>query len=606
MTAYRLRRNMKERKNLFITLTLPVLFLVPLACGGGGGGTSSPGGPTIPQVVQTIPADGATSVSTTITAEIHFSEAMSEASVEDNIFMGGYAGSPDSYWNTGSTILYTDFSTAPLDTNTTYTITIFSNAEDQEGDKLAAPVNFALSTGLSLATGSISGTISHDPDSDYDNSLGNTAVAVSGSDFFGTGDSAPIVIIQADAAGSYSVGNLEDGTYYVIAVQETTGDEINPNDGDSLGVYRDVLAYASSAVAVTSTVNAVSGVDFTLHDPEAITGDVIYAGANTGSLGSVFPVFFVYTGDLFWTGDLFLTNELSSSEVADYRNTYWSYSLNPFLDSSISVQGVYDTGYTATGSTSITPGTYQVLVAADLGITVGVGFASNPASIADTGADAPGIDVAMYDTYTINGEVRASDINTNPLYQGARVTLLDWPFRASFSDTWGEFALNNSPVGLPVAFHTEPLPADAGSYYTVNSQFRALSMSDFANTTETSIVSRNLVAELTSLCGATIDSSEATGGGAIWDSTETSRITGATVTISAPSTVYYFSSPGPTCDTTPPTQDVPDGFPQYIFQATPPLNEKSTVAVAHSTLTFDDVTIPVRAGELTTVDLQAN
>ena len=395
-------------------LGLAALVTMPLGCGGGSSGSSG-GGPTIPQVTSTIPADGATAVSTTVLAVINFSEPMDTPSVMDNIFMSGVAGTTVNTWTNGDATLNVDFSSAPLDTNTTYTVNILSNAKDKEGDKLAASVNFAFSTGASLATGSISGTISDDPQSDYDNSLENTIVAVTGNDFLGTGDSTPIVIVQADSGGNFTANNLKDGTYYIIAVQETTGDTVDPSDGDSIGVYRDILAYASSAVTVTGG-SGLTNIDFTLHDPEAIAGELTYAGADTGDMSSVIPDLYAYIGTIFFTGDTRLTTEVaSSSDYFSYIGTsspLWSYSLNPFVDSGISTSGVPDSTLTGTGLDYIPPGSYHVLAAisTNVGNNAALGFAPNLAVIADTGADAPGTDIVMYDTDTIVGDVEVSRI----------------------------------------------------------------------------------------------------------------------------------------------------------------------------------------------------
>ncbi len=63
-----------SKKGLFVLLGLMamgVLVMMPLGCGGS---SSSTGSATIPQVTGTIPADGATSVSTTVMAVIILAE----------------------------------------------------------------------------------------------------------------------------------------------------------------------------------------------------------------------------------------------------------------------------------------------------------------------------------------------------------------------------------------------------------------------------------------------------------------------------------------------------------------------------------------------------
>ncbi|GBE16123.1 MAG TPA: hypothetical protein ENH32_02365 [Proteobacteria bacterium] len=563
---------------------------------------------TIPQVTSTIPADGATGVATTVLAVINFSEPMDTLSVMDNL--SGVSGTSDKTWANGDATLNVDFAPAPLDTNTTYTITIFSNAKDKEGDKLASSVSFTFSTGSTLATGSISGTISDDPQSDYDNSLENTVVAVTTNDFMGTGDSTPIVIVQADSGGAFTVNNLEDGTYYIVAVQETTGNDVDPFDGDSVGVYRDILAYASSAVTVTAG-GAVTGKDFSLYDPEAITGELTYAGADTGDMSGNVPDLYAYLGTSIFDGDTRLTSHLiSSSDYYSYLGTtLWSYSLNPFVDSSLSTTGIPEATLVNTGLTYIPPDSYHVMayIPTNVGSNEAVGFAPNLAVIADTGADAPGTDIVMYDVNTLYGEVSASDINTNYLYQGATVTLLGWPLMAPVSDINGSITYNAAPAGVSVAIHAEPDPADAASFYASNTAYDIWSLSDFATagTVYIDLPSKNMVAQIASLCGLTINPAQTIGGGSI-ESTAGTVITGATVTISAPNTLKYLSSDMSACGgTISSTQNVQDG-PQFIFQASVTSSGMATVfTTPPSGWTIDDTVIPLRAGEITEVDMEA-
>ena len=499
-----------SKKGLFVLLGLMamgVLVMMPLGCGGS---SSSTGSATIPQVTGTIPADGATSVSTTVMAVINFSEPMDTLSVMDNL--SGVSGTSGKTWINGDATLNVDFVPAPLDTNTTYTITIFRDAKDKEGDKLAAIVKFSFSTGANLATGSISGTISGDPQSDYDNSLGNTVVAVTGSDFLGTNDSTIIAAVQADSGGNFTVNHLENGTYYIVAVQETTGDEVDPDDGDSLGVYRDILAHASSAVPVTISANNVTGIDFTLHDPEAITGELTYAGADTGDMSGNAPDLYAFLGTIFSEGNTKLTTEgASSPDYYSYIGTtspLWSYSLNPFVDSGISTTGIYP-GLTQTGLTYIPPDSYHILAHIPTGVGDAVGFAPDLAVIADTGADAPGTDILLYDTASIFGQVEVSRIDTGSQpYQGATVTLLGWPLWSPVSDINGQIIYDDAPAGVPVAIHAEPDPADAASFYTSNTAYDIWSLSDFASarTVYIYLPSRNMVDYLAGLCGLTITS----------------------------------------------------------------------------------------------------
>ena len=285
----------------------------------------------------------------------------------------------------------------------------------------------------------------------------------------------------------------------------------------------------------------------------------------------------------------------------------WSYFLNPFFDSGMSTTGTLDT-ISQTGLTYIPPDSYHVLAYIPTGVGDAVGFAPDLAVIADTGADAPGTDILLYDTASIFGQVEVSRIDTGSQpYQGATVTLLGWPLWSPVSDINGQIIYDDAPAGVPVAIHAEPDPADAASFYTSNTAYDIWSLSDFASagTVYIDLPSRNMVDYLAGLCGLTITSGETIGGGGI-ESTAGTVITGATVTISAPNTLKYLSSDMSACGgTISSTQNVQDG-PQFIFQASVTSSGMATVfTTPPSGWTIDDTVIPLRAGEITEVDMEA-
>ena len=100
--------------------------------------------PSIPNVVNTIPVDGATNVSLNTTIIITFSEAMNKTATEGAIsavpsISGAFA------WNgANKTVTWTP--SANLTPSTQYSITISTNAKSQAGMNLASPVSFSFTT----------------------------------------------------------------------------------------------------------------------------------------------------------------------------------------------------------------------------------------------------------------------------------------------------------------------------------------------------------------------------------------------------------------------------------------------------------------------------
>ena len=171
------------------------------------------------------------------------------------------------------------------------------------------------------------------------------------------------------------------------------------------------------------------------------------------------------------------------------------------------------------------------------------------------------------------------------------------------SDTNGQFTYNDAPAGVLFAIHAEPAPADAASFYNTNTRFDTWNASDFADTVDVELVSKNMVDQLTSLCGITINPAKTIGGGAIQSSAGT-IIIGATVTISAANSLYYLSTDMQSCDKTS-TQNVVDG-PQFLFQASVTSSGMATVFTTPPPgWTIDNTVIPLRAGEITEVDMEA-
>lgn len=576
-----------------------------------------------PTLTFNSPAASATDVSTAATVSMTFSESMDTSNVEDNLSVSGYLGTVNFAWSGSDTNLVLSFIPV-LPDDTTITVTVFTIAQDAEGTPLGTNYSLTFSTGPSIATGAISGTISDDPDSPYDDVIENTIVALFTENVFSetsTNDSEPIGVADVDSLGAYHFSFLEDETYWLIALQDTNGDgTINELQmGDALGVYSspDVM----DSVAVSGAT--VSGIDFDLYDPEAIAGELFYAGAWTGELGTLENdlVMFAFTGDFAFTGEMYLTNNpdfigTSADPEINYFNdsgTNWIYFLNPFFEPDLSVSGSLDGSVVPASRDYIPAGSYKVLATVEIpGGDEAIGFAESSASIAGTGDDAVGTDIVLYDTTTVSGRVElvtSTGDGGSSYYEDAAVSILGWPLMEVPSNAskvgTGGFVFGNAPLGPMVALHGEPGASEAADYLAFNSQYKILDPLEDNTDYNISIVSKTVAEQFASLCGVTINYNLATvGGNANYnDGGDGAAIVGAEILISSGNDVHYLSSDFSSCSTAGPTDNVDEGPQFFIFNVPIPADNTATIAASDSTYPVGSISIPLAAGELTFADL---
>lgn len=98
-----------------------------------------------PEVTDTQPADGAADVALNADIRMTFSKAMNQSATQD-----AFSANPnidcDFSWNPSSTVL-TCSPTSNLTQNTSYEITVDTDAEDQDGNNLESEVSFSFTTG---------------------------------------------------------------------------------------------------------------------------------------------------------------------------------------------------------------------------------------------------------------------------------------------------------------------------------------------------------------------------------------------------------------------------------------------------------------------------
>ncbi len=578
---------------------------------------------SIPTGLFTHPVDGATNVAVATTVGVQFSEPMDTQSVEDSFsFMGAsYAGTLTFTWTNGDQDLEVSFN-PQLSSGVTYIATLLPGAEDIQGTPLESFDKITFATGSTLATGSISGVITDDPDSSFDDSLGETFVALFDHNFMDTQGPNP-TITQSDVSGAYSFSYLNPGLYYLMALQETNGDgELGGDElasGDSIGFYSDITQLSAAFDSVSVAAVAVTGIDFTLLDTEAIIGDVSYAGANTTLAYSSNAYIGAFTStDI--SGSPPYSAVAWNPENFDPGTNLWDYSINSYFTSPMGSRlpagtyyvgafiDYYDDGYDPDFDGD---GDYEDGEPAGMFLN-----ALNYVSILETGHDAIGVDITTYDAITIHGPIQqvnlASPIVTSPFditpYTGGVVSLLFYPLKAA-SDSTGDFTMQFVPLGPTLAVHGEP--AVGSTLIPYNSKYAVFTtadawrpVSDPGEVMEVSLISPTVAAWLGSLCSVTVDPGKALIAGSVSDIAG-SYVIGAEI-IFAGQTVNYIDS-GMNCNNTT-TQDL-GGGPQFLIfnvdaaNATLYPDNKASIFASDSSAIFDSAVIPVWNGEFTWVEL---
>jgi len=561
---------------------------------------------SIPVATINSPADGATNISTSPTINITFTEDMDNGSVEDEFGVIGYPDTFNFNWNTVTNLDIT-FDTA-LDADTTYTVSLLPFAEDAQGTPLGVSHQVTFSTGSTIATGAISGVIDDDPDSNYDNNLEATTMVLFDHDFTNTDGPAPI-LASADASGAYHFSFLEDGDYWVLALQDTNGDgEIGGDkfveSGDSAGIWSEVRSFSIDSVTVTGG-GVQSGISFTLLDTEGISGEVTYAGSNTAEAYSSSSTLFVgafTSSELAGAPDYGAESSTDEDDVFDSNTNTWTYAINAFFEDP--------------GGQRMLTGSYFIGAYIDLdnnstfdpdrngdgdyddGEPAGVFASAVP--ILSTGQDATGVDIVTYDTITIFGHMDGMATMDNEVpYEGATVTLLDYPVTAS-TDSSGYFIMDFVPIGLDLAVHAEPgsgsslMPFNT-QYYTVSTNQAYRPMGDpSAEGTRGFFLGSSVLDDVGTLCSIAVDPSLAQIVG-------NSDVIGGEV-IFGSSTVYYMDS-NMKCDYSSIQADGDPTFFIFNVDADDYISSGNKASIRTSGSATVTVDIPVRQGELTWVEL---
>ena len=245
------------RMGFLATLGLIFLFGFPLAANGQF------------TVVSTIPTDGATNVDTASTFQITFSAPL-DTSVRFDYPPGLYlnlvlhpdslAGEPDSV--TLSPDLRTVYVHNPHLTPDTRYMFLIANAVSATQDSLSMPYLVTFTTGSSLPTATVLGTVSF-PGID----VTSTAVVLFNAPLFTEEDvEAENATIVQTSMGDYTINYVPSGIYWPVAVYDYRIDAaggLQPNVGGGMGLY-DPNADGIPDSIIVSEGQQVSGIDISL------------------------------------------------------------------------------------------------------------------------------------------------------------------------------------------------------------------------------------------------------------------------------------------------------------------------------------------------------
>jgi hypothetical protein len=236
---------------------------------------------TPPTLTSSSPANGATNVPLASNLVLIFSEPVEQTSLNEVLISPEIGDGVPVWSNGGRTVTFDPF--ANMMPNTQYNLLIPpGDVRDLAGNSNVDAIQIVWSTGSSLATGGISGTLTGPGSADAPTPLGGIAIAADRNPF---GDDDGFLIGGTDVVGStgdYAITNLPDGEWWPICMLDANDDgEIDPSLGDAvgaLGVTFNPMAGAPDSVIITGG-STISGVDFELFDPSAFVGTFDYIGS---------------------------------------------------------------------------------------------------------------------------------------------------------------------------------------------------------------------------------------------------------------------------------------------------------------------------------------
>lgn len=239
-------------------------------------------------VISTIPADGATNVDTASTFQITFSAPL-DTSVRFDYPTEFYLNlvlHPDSLVGKSDSItLSPDLTTVYVHnlhlTSDTRYLFLIANAVSATQDSLSMPYLATFTTGGSLPTAAVSGTVSF-PGID----VTGTAVVLFDAPLFTEEEAeAENAAIVQTSLGDYTINYVSPGTYWPVAINDYRIDAaggLEPNVGGNIGFY-DPDADGMPDSIIVSGGQQVSGIDISLFSLASVTARHHYPAVETSA-----------------------------------------------------------------------------------------------------------------------------------------------------------------------------------------------------------------------------------------------------------------------------------------------------------------------------------
>ncbi|MFH1892387.1 MAG: Ig-like domain-containing protein [Candidatus Zixiibacteriota bacterium] len=246
---------MKRRSLVALALLVPLF----LSCAKQ---QQPPGGPedkTSPEIISTIPESGTTEVSRLPEITVSFSERMNKERTREAIFVSPPTdGDLRIDWKKNN--LRIGFSDS-LDADRTYLVTIGSGATDEHNNRLTQSISVAFSTGSSLDSGSISGTVRSKGLPHGGATV--TAYMLAQVDSLNLSEMRPQYITQTGSDGTYQLSYVSPGDYLLFAFDDG-------NRNNTWDPPKEQIGFPSLPALVTPTVSATSSIDITMTSRDTV------------------------------------------------------------------------------------------------------------------------------------------------------------------------------------------------------------------------------------------------------------------------------------------------------------------------------------------------
>lgn len=271
-----------------------------------------------PSVVSSIPARDAVNVATDTNLSLTFSEPMDPYSVKLRPSVEFDA----KHWSNGFRTVTYQTTWRP---GTRYTVQVRpGEMRDAAGNAGVQLFTLTFSTGQDLATGSLLGKITGDPNS------ARAADPTGGLVFAGVQSAYDLytsVVGMVGATNSYEIPRLAEGEYFPFYVMDSNGDHLfQPNYGDAIGIYGVTNWDANQPPATVYVGRApVSNVSFRIFDPSAVYGLISYDGLRSGAM---------YVGLFATDGFDPMTSVPVVTNIAEWNGT-WDYIINSLVNGPI-------------------------------------------------------------------------------------------------------------------------------------------------------------------------------------------------------------------------------------------------------------------------------